>query len=191
MIIINSFVGGGSGVWTQGFVLARLYHFSYTSNTFCFGYLVIFETGSMFMHQLDGPQSYLCFLHSLDGRCVLPCPTFYWAFYWDGVSCTFCPDWPQTAILPISASWVVRISGLSHLAWNSLLGKFINLHFFRVNWWHCILFFWWCHVAHSHSLASILWKNWHLFQSSQTDFSRKSPVPVSPFGDLGQATRYG
>jgi hypothetical protein len=31
-----------------------------------------------------------------------------------GVSHTICPGWPQTSILPISASHVARVTGLSH-----------------------------------------------------------------------------
>jgi hypothetical protein len=33
-----------------------------------------------------------------------------------GVWWTFCPDWPRTMIHPFSASWVARITGLSHRA---------------------------------------------------------------------------
>jgi hypothetical protein len=33
---------------------------------------------------------------------------------WVGSQWTFCPDWPQTMILPISASQVVKITGVSH-----------------------------------------------------------------------------
>jgi hypothetical protein len=41
-----------------------------------------------------------------------PGPAFYW---WDGVSRTFSPSWPQAVILPISASWVAMIIGVSYL----------------------------------------------------------------------------
>jgi hypothetical protein len=34
--------------------------------------------------------------------------------YWDGVSETFCPSWLWTTNLPISASQVSRITGMSH-----------------------------------------------------------------------------
>jgi hypothetical protein len=37
-------------------------------------------------------------------------------FGWDGISQTFCLDWPRTVILWISASWVARITGMSHCA---------------------------------------------------------------------------
>jgi hypothetical protein len=36
------------------------------------------------------------------------------AIGWDWVSQTFCSGWPQTLILPISASQVIRITGVSH-----------------------------------------------------------------------------
>jgi hypothetical protein len=38
------------------------------------------------------------------------------AIDWNWVLLTFCLDWPWTAILPVSASWVARITVLSHCA---------------------------------------------------------------------------
>jgi hypothetical protein len=38
-------------------------------------------------------------------------------FFQDRVSRTICPCWLWTMILLISASWVVRITGMSHCAW--------------------------------------------------------------------------
>jgi hypothetical protein len=35
-------------------------------------------------------------------------------FFQHRVSWTICPDWLQTSILLISASWVTRIIGVSH-----------------------------------------------------------------------------
>jgi hypothetical protein len=35
-------------------------------------------------------------------------------FHWDGVLRTFCPGWPGTSILLISAFGVARITGVSH-----------------------------------------------------------------------------
>jgi hypothetical protein len=35
-------------------------------------------------------------------------------FFWARVSQTICPGWLGTPILLISASWVARITGLSH-----------------------------------------------------------------------------
>jgi hypothetical protein len=36
-------------------------------------------------------------------------------FFWGRVSWTVCPGWLRTVILLISASWVARITGMSHL----------------------------------------------------------------------------
>jgi hypothetical protein len=65
---------GWTGVWTQGFVLAKqvLYSLSYASSPFCSG----------------------CFE--------------------DGILRTICLGWPQTLILPMSASQIVKITGMSH-----------------------------------------------------------------------------
>jgi hypothetical protein len=38
----------------------------------------------------------------------------FWLFWRWGVSRTICPGWPQTMILPISASQVARITSVSH-----------------------------------------------------------------------------
>jgi hypothetical protein len=35
-------------------------------------------------------------------------------FFWDRVSQTICPGWLRKVILLISASWVARITGVSH-----------------------------------------------------------------------------
>jgi hypothetical protein len=37
-----------------------------------------------------------------------------WLFFGDGVMRTICPNWPQTSILPISASQEAKITGMSH-----------------------------------------------------------------------------
>jgi hypothetical protein len=44
---------------------------------------------------------------------TLPRP-FFSGYFGDGVSRTICRGWPQTSILPISASQVARILGVSH-----------------------------------------------------------------------------
>jgi hypothetical protein len=41
-------------------------------------------------------------------------PCFVMVVFQDRFSQTICPRWPQTMILLISASWVVRITGMSH-----------------------------------------------------------------------------
>jgi hypothetical protein len=55
----------------------------------------------------------ICVSHIAGGdKHVPPCP----AIGWDVVLWMFCPDWPWTAILPISTSWVTRVTVLSHCA---------------------------------------------------------------------------
>jgi hypothetical protein len=45
--------------------------------------------------------------HNWDDKCLPPCPSF---FYWDGVLATFCPGWPGTTSLMISASCIAGIT---------------------------------------------------------------------------------
>jgi hypothetical protein len=50
------------------------------------------------------------------------------SFYWlRGVSLTFCSDLPWTMILPISASWVAKITDVSYHTW--ILPSFLHLPF--------------------------------------------------------------
>jgi hypothetical protein len=51
-----------------------------------------------------------------------------WDFFWDRVWRTICLGWHRTAILLISASWVDRVTGVSH--W-SLAFIFLLLSFWR------------------------------------------------------------
>jgi hypothetical protein len=39
---------------------------------------------------------------------------FLWRIFWDRISGTICLGWLQIVVLLISASWVARITGLSH-----------------------------------------------------------------------------
>jgi hypothetical protein len=89
---------GGSGVWIQGFSLAKqtLYHLSHTCSPFLF--------------------------------------MLFWRW---GVSRTICPDWSWSISLPISASQVSRITGVSHQCltcvgylWDKVLLYLIN----KVGW---------------------------------------------------------
>jgi hypothetical protein len=65
------------------------------------------------LHLWYGLQSsYLYFPCSWDNRLRPPCP----AIGWDEVSWTFCLDWPQTVVLPVSTSQVGRFTGLSYHA---------------------------------------------------------------------------
>jgi hypothetical protein len=56
---------------------------------------------------------------------------FLWWVFWDRVLWTICLGWPQIAILQLSASWVARITGVSHqcpaVRWN--LKCSFDLHF--------------------------------------------------------------
>jgi hypothetical protein len=94
---------GGTGVWIQGLALARLvfYHLMHTPEFFfCFSYLLDrvsqFLPGTIF----EMWHFYLCLLHNWDDKCIPP----HSLVCWDGIILTFCPDWPQTTILQISAS---------------------------------------------------------------------------------------
>jgi hypothetical protein len=42
-----------------------------------------------------------------------------WFYFGDGVSQSICPGWPRTAIIPISASEVARITVVSQ--WHPVL----------------------------------------------------------------------
>jgi hypothetical protein len=52
------------------------------------------------------------------GRCsttrITPSVLFCAGYFQDRVSQTLCPGWPRTVILLIFASWVARITGVSH-----------------------------------------------------------------------------
>jgi hypothetical protein len=75
---------------------------------FCFHYF--WDKVSFYaMTDLDLDAPICSSLHSWDGRHVSPHPVF---IGWDRVLQTFCPDWPQTAILLISTSPVARITGM-------------------------------------------------------------------------------
>jgi hypothetical protein len=56
-------------------------------------------------------------------------PFLYWLFFWDRVSQTICPDWLQTVILLISASWIAGITGVSH--WRPASS---NLFWYYLRW---------------------------------------------------------
>jgi hypothetical protein len=42
---------------------------------------------------------------------------FWWRVFWDRVSKTLCLGWLRTSILLTPASWVARITGVSHSCW--------------------------------------------------------------------------
>jgi hypothetical protein len=86
--------------------------FELHSRPFCFGY---FWDRVLFMSRPTKNMVLLSVLPHVNGYdwCMAPYPIIVW----DGVSRTFCLDWPQAAILLISASWVTRIRRMSHCSW--------------------------------------------------------------------------
>jgi hypothetical protein len=91
----------GSGVWTQGLMLARqvIYNLSHSPSLFC---------------SLDHDPPLFASPHSWNDRHELLHPVIVWGGVWK----TFCSSW--ASILPVSASQVARIIGLSHCAWTTL-----------------------------------------------------------------------
>jgi hypothetical protein len=66
---------GGTGLWTQGLVLAK--HVFFHLSHFCFGYF--WGRVSHLCPLWPGLwSSYLYFLHSWDDRCISPCLALYW-----------------------------------------------------------------------------------------------------------------
>jgi hypothetical protein len=59
-------------------------------------------------------------------------------FFQDRVLQTICPGWPQTSLLLIFASWVARITGVSHQppAWRIFL--VCKISYFSVLCYFCI-----------------------------------------------------
>jgi hypothetical protein len=90
--------GWQSGIWTQGFMLARqvLYFLNYTSIHFCSGYfgdrVLLFAWTAILFY---------IFQHSWDDRCTPPHQLFSVEM---GSHKLFDLDWPRTTILPISVS---------------------------------------------------------------------------------------
>jgi hypothetical protein len=104
---LEEYIFGNTEFWIRGLAFARqaLYHLSHTFSL-SFFILVIFQTGS-----LGTPSSHLLpptqlgwQVHTHHTQCIGR----------DGVWLTFCLSWPQTLILPISASRVSGISGVSN-----------------------------------------------------------------------------
>jgi hypothetical protein len=82
------------------------------------------------------PNLYL--LNSWNYKHELPCPTSFFlsffppalfcvGYFWERVSPSICLGWPQTAILLISASWVVRITGWHPALWSIFIFPFMVL----------------------------------------------------------------
>jgi hypothetical protein len=79
--------------------------------------LVILEIGSHFFAQIDLDHNlkltYFKF-PTITGMTGVPQHTQLLVMV--GVLRSFCPRWPQNAILPISLSWVARIAGMNYLS---------------------------------------------------------------------------
>jgi hypothetical protein len=98
----------GIGVWTRGLMLATqvLHHLNHSPALFCFSHF-----SGRILH----------FCSELASNCApptydLPATTgmhnHSWLIDWDrGLNNFVCPGWPQTMILPISASLVAGITG--------------------------------------------------------------------------------
>jgi hypothetical protein len=106
VVILLNFFFGGTRILTQGFMLARqaLYCLSNLPSLFCSGYFR--DKLSLFCPGWSGPQSFYFVVPAMTGmRHMLPCPA---SFPGDRASQTlfffFCPGWPGTTILLISAS---------------------------------------------------------------------------------------
>jgi hypothetical protein len=79
---------------------------------FCFGYF--WGRVSLYAQaSVDCDPTSFVSLHSWDDRHAPPCPSFSVQMGPDGLSPPH-PGWPQTVILPNSASRLARIIGLSH-----------------------------------------------------------------------------
>jgi hypothetical protein len=113
-----------------------LNHLSHVPSPFA---LVIFRIGSLVFPQASwGCRSFcLCFPGNRDDWHV-PSHLVY-LLRW-GVYLTFCPGWPWNAVLPISASWVAGITGMTN--WSQSVNHLLNitcvfggLFFFNRQWY--------------------------------------------------------
>jgi hypothetical protein len=66
---------------------------------------------------------------------------FLWRVFWDRVSKTICPGWLHTTILLISASWVARITDMSHRC-QAPMSIFVFLQFLQPIFTNFFFNFW-------------------------------------------------
>jgi hypothetical protein len=114
-VLLFGYIGDRVSLFTQsGLDLNPMLSFpSYLEWQVCTTTPISVEMGSykLFAQASLEPWSSCSQLFVWDDRCVSPlCPVIGW----DWVLKTICSGWPQTVILPISASQVARITGLSH-----------------------------------------------------------------------------
>jgi hypothetical protein len=59
----------------------------------------------------------LCWQSNSTTAWATPPVIFCSGYFGVGIPWTICPGWPWTTILPISASQIARIIGMSHWSW--------------------------------------------------------------------------
>jgi hypothetical protein len=114
-----------------------LYHLSLTSIPLCFG--LFFTEVLKFLPMLgldDAGSSYLCLPHSWNYRSKPPYPV--WFFCSDDFFLNLSLGWPQTVILPISASRVAGITDVSYHEQPRMYIFFPMLHFSFPNLCKCV-----------------------------------------------------
>jgi hypothetical protein len=121
--------------WMQGLVLVRQvpYYWAMTPGLF-WGRILL-------MPSMLWTMVFLLVLSHIVGNDR--CTTLHSAVGWDWVMCTFSLGWPQNMILPISTSWVGRITDLSQQAWH-LLSLYMTFYFVFFYVWfflHFVSFF--------------------------------------------------
>jgi hypothetical protein len=103
------------------FFFLRIWWISFTRCLFCFG---LFDGARVWT------QGFALAKQAFYGLNQISSP-FCSGYFGDGILQTICPGWPQTMILPISASQIARITDMSHrspakgkgsLIWNWTLG---------------------------------------------------------------------
>jgi hypothetical protein len=113
-VSICLFVWGGYWGFSSGprAHYTGLYHLKHTPCPFGFHYIFWYEL--TFLHKLCGATILLLKTPTqLEWQIFTTTPSFFW---WYKVTLTFCQDWPQISILPISASRVADMRGMSHCA---------------------------------------------------------------------------
>jgi hypothetical protein len=101
-----------TGFWTQALEIARQYSTAWAINQALFYFLAIFQIG---FHAWGWPQTMNLLPMASPHIAVITGSHYYTQLIdWDGVSLTFFPGWSWTKVLPISASQVARIIGVSY-----------------------------------------------------------------------------
>jgi hypothetical protein len=89
-------------------------HLSDTSSPFCFSYF----SDRISCFGWGWPEPWLSYLHLLSSWYYTHISTTSCLFVeMGGVLLSFCPCWPWLLILPVSASWIARITSMRYLTW--------------------------------------------------------------------------